>query len=297
MYKNDNQQSPIEDVLTRVRFVPDPDLQEHLREKLFHKDQMHSPIQNNVATLVPVPRRRFLVTIMGINQHFAPKRWMLIAVLMAALLVALFSCAPSIRETLSNWMQHFGFVLVEPDHLQNAQPVHVEIENMEEPISLSMAQEIVPYSIPLPAWVPDDLTFLGVLVSGEISEVPHPAGEETPVVSLLYGKNQVASSNAPAQLVIVVAPESEYVGALVDEAAIETVLIGDNEALFVKGTWQTNEASSGLQWDPTVDVVRITWETNGFTYELTAHDLDLNMEDVIKIAESVSLQSNDPYEE
>jgi len=79
--------------------------------------------------------------------------------------------------------------------------------------------------------------------------------------------------------------DTDYPGKIVGEQP-ETVWIGEIEAQFSQGHWESANSEGFWTWDTDVPL-RLRWQTNGIASELAYYGSELTKEDLIAIAESM----------
>lgn len=167
----------------------------------------------------------------------------------------------------------------------------------EYPLTLAQAAEQAGIDVQGPARLPEILSFLGARYDAELKTVimfylldqerwgPNtdglmlweqlaPNGVDCGLCGFVVG--DLAASKA--------AYPSKVVGS---DATIETVQIGDVSGLYVEGNWQARPDSDGMKWfnDPYIKILR--FQKDGMAYQLVYYGMELEIEDLIAIAESL----------
>jgi hypothetical protein len=230
-------------------------------------------------------------------------------VVVSVLLMAVFlliATVPSVRAAFDRIMQQrFGLVLIEPtleatiatDPEDNSE-VLTEVEIIP-PISFEEVQTQAPFTIPMPALLPEGLE----LWAPHMTEYPPqessgPDGtltdtEPQVVVVLTYKPTAASIYDPSAALTLIVTNQIDLEGGYaVAVGAEESVEVKGHPAVFARGSWhRVNENEppdlANAVWDGSADAAMLSWEANGFTYTLQGYLLGLSREEYIQIAESV----------
>lgn len=233
------------------------------------------------------------------------------SVVTAILLVAVFlliAAVPSVRATFGRIMQQrFGLVLVEPV-LETTSAIEPEANSevltevkVIPPISLEEAQAQVPFTIPMPAILPEGFELWAARVgTGPHGESMDEDGNRIvtvpPIAVILHFKpdeDNQGRYHPEATLGLDIMDRIGLSGGYAAPAGSEQeVDVNGNSAVFVKGAWirpDENKPPSpdNLIWDDAYDAAMLSWEANGLTYILSGSHLGLSQEDYIRIAESV----------
>jgi len=112
-------------------------------------------------------------------------------------------------------------------------------------------------------------------------------------VQLTYGfADKVLGTNAP-QIRLHITTRPDIAPVLLPKSREQTVMVSDYFATYVHGSWRSdgqgdpNESIGNHRWDDSRDSAWLSWqEEEGPTYILSASDLKLSREDLIRIAES-----------
>ncbi len=137
-------------------------------------------------------------------------------------------------------------------------------------LSLADAQRQVDFTIPVPASIPNGLSFGGALV-----ESPHSVR--------LVMRDQTAQR--ALGLWIRKAPTSG--GSAFPLSSTQTTQVQGTTAVYVHGSYEDSGPGTAARWNPTADDQELIWSHNGFAYDLTAHGLHLSLQGFIHIAESI----------
>jgi hypothetical protein len=132
-------------------------------------------------------------------------------------------------------------------------------------LPLDEVQRRASFPVCAPTWLPDGLQVVG----GDVG----PNGS----VAVRFAPASGAASGGGIQQ-IPGTPGGHY-AAPAEHA--EAVAVRGRPATFVRGTWEKDG-----RWHPEADAGLLSWEANGVTYVLMFSGLDLNREQVIRIAES-----------
>lgn len=137
-------------------------------------------------------------------------------------------------------------------------------------LSLAEAQRLVAFPIPQPRDLPSGLVFYGAWV------------DSTHSVFLHY-----ADSTHQGGVGLEVRQGTAIGGSAVPAGSVREVAVGGSPAYFVHGSYADAGPGTVAIWDAAADVVELTWQRGGFTYNLTASGLHLSSSEAVQIAEAV----------
>jgi hypothetical protein len=228
-------------------------------------------------------------------------RSLLVIVGFVAVVALVLATVPAVRATADQIMQRFqmeqrfGIVLVHPPQavpaatVEDGREVLVEQAHVIPPLTLAEAQEQVPFSIPMPALLPEGLELWAARVgTGPWGESMGQDGTrvrtEVPIwVGLVFKPAGDSGYDPAAALSVDILDKTGIGGGIgVPAGADEAVMVNHNPAVFARGAWQDNGV-----WDDTADIALLSWEADGFTYTLQSYLLGLTRDELIQIAESI----------
>lgn len=206
-------------------------------------------------------------TEMNPQRTFNVRKVMFAAALCLALIAA-FAFSPAAQAALDRVVKQIGGVtFVGPNEAEaNATPLPESQITLvpEERVSLAEAQAKVPYTISLPAWVPD-----GFRMSTSV-RISYFGTKFTPVEILWYGTDPAVGG---MMLTI-----SQPVQWDVDTDHLQQVEVNGQPAGLTGGNW---DAGTG-QW--TGDEKTLFWTKGDVMYQLSSH---IPVKDLIRVAESI----------
>lgn len=212
------------------------------------------------------------------------------------ILISIFAI-PSAQARMNQMLQRFGIVLISSDEsgegalssdqLSNTESINEEIVDS---FNLEEVNNILSSSPPMPSWIPENIEFYDIKIgSGASTDLSN-----TPLV-VIISYRPITGSSYPdlAGMGLQVTYESELEGGYsFPTDKIQNVTVNGQPAVFVKGGWISNDESSStdvidLEWSNDVDSGHLSWSRNGFIFNLTASDLNLTIDDFLRIAESI----------
>jgi hypothetical protein len=128
----------------------------------------------------------------------------------------------------------------------------------------------VDFTIPTPRSLPAGVSFRGALVDSAHS------------VYLTYG--DAARKTAVS---LWVKNEAPVGGSAVPSSAAQRVQVDGSPAFYVHGAYEDSGPGTVAKWNPNADDQELTWQHDGFTYDMTAEGLHFSSADLIRIAQSV----------
>lgn len=137
-------------------------------------------------------------------------------------------------------------------------------------LSLAEAQGLVAFPVPIPRNLPLGLVFSGALVDSIHSIYLHYADlANQRSVSLQVRQGSVTGGSA------------------VPAGSVRQTNVGGGPAYYVHGSYEDAGPGTAATWNPNADVVELTWQGGGMTYDLTAAGLHFSMSDAVQLAQSV----------
>jgi hypothetical protein len=186
-------------------------------------------------------------------------------------LIAAFVVSPPARAAFSGLIVKIGeMLLVEPDETASqATPLPESQVTIvpQETLSLAEAQANLPYSISLPAWVPDGFKM------GSLARIDYFPGAGPQVTITWYGSDPNVGN-------IDLTIYAQRIDWLVETDDVQEVEVNGQPAALVVGGW---DADSG-QWDDEAGRM-LNWMKGNEMYQL--HSMGAAIEDLIRMAESI----------
>jgi hypothetical protein len=144
------------------------------------------------------------------------------------------------------------------------------------PMEAEEAEENARFDMLEPAFLPDGMNFLGASFDPVLSKV-----------SLQFGYSEEDSSILIEQQPIGLDGSCEFTlcGTVGASASVETVQIGDVPGEYAPGVWKLTEVGPMWTDDPYLKTIR--WQKDGIAFELIYMGLELDKEELIKVAESI----------
>lgn len=136
-------------------------------------------------------------------------------------------------------------------------------------MSLAEAQQQVSFTIPLPSKVPHNLELKGASVRDNWVSVGY--GPATPQSGFGMGLEVYPGTGIGG---------SQYV---FPNHAKQATTVNGNPAVCVEGSW-----NSLNQWKPNNDAIHLGWSDGTLSYRLGGSGLQLDCDEAVKIAESIS---------
>jgi len=228
------------------------------------------------------------------------RRWIPITALCLILLTVFSSMAcfvPPVRAFAAEVIQRLGIALVDTGQFnQDVEVVGVEAIRVTPPPSLSIAEirRQISFSLMQPSWLPAGLDhYHGSIAKYDPIENQNPGSGTS--VSLYYyrsadhdflkGVLYLRANDGP-----IPAPP------LLAQTREQEVTVNGQPGIYVHGAWQDdgsgdpNLKMGTLQWDDQADDAYLSWEQDGVTYLLEAHNLGLGLDDLLKIAASMTYE-------
>ena len=142
-------------------------------------------------------------------------------------------------------------------------------------LSLAAAEARLDFAIPTPAALPAGLSYRGALVG---------IARGAPKSSVLLTYRDASGTRSLGLQVVRGAPQS---GSGVPSGSVQRVELDGSPAYYVHGGYGDEGPGSAVRWNPAADDEELTWQHDGFTYDLTTSGLHFSSADLIRIAESV----------
>jgi hypothetical protein len=211
------------------------------------------------------------------------------------LLIGVMACVPEVRAFATDVIQRMGIAFVNTKQLdETVEIVRVEATKVTPPPSLSLEEvrQRLPFSLGIPSWLPDGLTYMHVSISEYDPNTLEGSGQQ---VSITYGRT--ADFDFESGVLFFRANDGP-IGAppLLAESRQQKVTVNGQPGVYVHGGWRDDGGGDpstkmgNLQWDDQSDDAYLTWIQDGVTYLLEAHNLGLNLSDLLRIAVSLETE-------
>jgi hypothetical protein len=211
------------------------------------------------------------------------------------LLIGSLFIVPEVRAFTEGVFQRMGIAFVNTDQIGDHVTVQqVEITPVAPPPSLSMEEirQQISFNLMVPAWLPDGLVY----VYRSIREYdPADTAGSGQKVSIEYGRSD--NPDPESGLLRLTANDGPISAPpLLAASREQSVMVNSLPGIYVHGGWQDdgrgdpNTKMGSLLWDDHADDAYLTWTQAGVTYLLEAHNLGLGLEDLLRIAGSMSGQ-------
>lgn len=180
----------------------------------------------------------------------------------------------------------------EPDRILTAQERADFAEYNRLVDTVPEAEALVGFDILEPEYLPDDLTLNAVAVS-----LPNP---QDPSDILTSTGLEYLSDGYMLVIGQIAVDSDEWQGSGVSVGAsanLETVMIGEIPAQYVRGDWRTSTDQTSQTWDNDYPRQRMAWWQDGYLMHMRASSVErLSRDAFIAIAESIVLQGDNPGE-
>jgi hypothetical protein len=210
----------------------------------------------------------------------------------AALLVVaalLFATTPAARATVWDWLYSFG--LIEEQAITNQS---LPLEHAEVLSAASMQLEAIraeaPFAVATPTWLPVELIFTDGFVEKSAD------GTQVTLAYHLPPRQAFYPPEAPL-LFILISDGAVDNRPLLAEEHVVPVRLDTVVGMYAQGGWRsrspvTAESATvdGLYWDSALDASWLSWQIDGLNYLLYAQELDIQKEQMIAIAVSMTAE-------
>lgn len=243
---------------------------------------------SRVKAQVTSPADKALGTIMS-----SRKKQVAFGLMLALLLIGSLFFVPAARAFAEDIIQRMGIAFVDTEQYEEA-PVQMPAEmiRVTPPSSLSVDEirEQVSFSLLVPTWLPDGLIYIHRSVHEYDPRESEGSGQQ---VSIEYGRTADFDFQSG---VLSFRANDGPIGAppLLAESREQPVTVNGLPGIYVHGGWQDdgrgdpNTKMGSLLWDDNADDAYLTWTQDGVTYLLEAHNLGLDLDDLLRIAGSMS---------
>jgi len=159
-------------------------------------------------------------------------------------------------------------------------------------LGLEEVRQRLPFSLGIPSWLPDGLTYMHASISEYDPNTLEGSGQQ---VIVTYGRT--ADFDFESGVLFFRANDGP-IGAppLLAESRQQMVTVNGQPGIYVHGGWRDDGGGDpttkmgNLQWDDQSDDAYLTWTQDGVTYLLEAHNLGLNLSDLLRIAASLETE-------
>ncbi len=225
------------------------------------------------------------------RSHASVGSLLVLCIVLPALAWIAVATVPRAEAMVRHALQRFGMVLMPWPEAERPVPssaVQTGVAERIRPISLAEAQRQVPFHIPLLTWRPNGLQLQGAMIgrapsTGRTNDRAHA---QAPLQVMIFYRPRPES---PQGVFLQVTQGNVSGGYAFPASAARAVTINGRPATYVHGAWQQTHAGDAkdLRWDETADYGNLSWAAGGFTYMLSYSQLGLNVEEMIRIAESL----------
>jgi hypothetical protein len=222
------------------------------------------------------------------------KKQVAFGVLLALILIGSLFFVPAVRAFAEDIIQRMGIAFVDTTQFdQNTQMVKVEATEVFNPSPSLSEKEIrqqISFPLLLPTWLPDGLTYVHRSISEYDPLTSEGSGRK---VTIEYSRN--SNFNPVNGLLFLNANDGPITAPpLLAEGRENPVTVNGQAGFYIHGGWQDdgrgdpNTKLGNLLWDDQADDAYLTWTQDGVTYLLEAHNLGLELNDLQRIAESMT---------
>ncbi len=243
---------------------------------------------SRVEAKVTTPTEKVRGTIIS-----SKKKQVAFGLILALMLIGSLFFVPAARAFAEDIIQRLGIAFVDTSQYEDTtvQSAADVIRVTPSPsLTLAEIRERVNFSLLVPTWLPDDLTYIHRSVHEYNPSELEGSGQQ---VDIEYWR----TANFDFQNgVLSLRANDGPIGAppLLAESREQPVTINGLPGIYVHGGWQDdgrgdpNTKMGILQWDDQADDAYLTWTQDGVTYLLEAHNLGLELNDLLRIAETMT---------
>jgi hypothetical protein len=209
------------------------------------------------------------------------------------LLIGSLAFVPGVRRFAEEIIQRMGIAFVDTDLTNQPgqmQELVVTVSATLPPSpSLAEIQEQLSFRLLVPTWLPNGLNHIQRGISRY-----DPQSWEGSGVQVEISYNQTENFQSSNGMLLFEANDGP-IGAppLLAEGREQSVTVNGQSGYYVHGAWQNdgtgdpNTWYGDLLWDDQADDAYLTWTQEGVTYLLAANNLNLGLDDLTRIAESI----------
>ena len=202
------------------------------------------------------------------------------------MLISFLQYVPSVQSFAETIMQRIGIAFVDTERFgPNTEIGHPTPVMITPPATLTVRefQERITFSVLTPTQLPEDLPYvyrgLQSNQSGQTVEIQYCRTMDMSVQKgcLFLFANYNAQPPSP----------------LLAESKEQMVEVNGQPGIYVHGGWQDNGQGDpntrlgNLLWDDKVDAAYLTWEQDGVIYLFEGRNLELNLDDLLRVAASM----------
>jgi len=218
-------------------------------------------------------------------------RWVAFG-LMLILAIGSLAFVPEARAFAVDIFQRMGIAFVDTeqyDQTTKQSPAEAIRVTPSPSLTLAEVRARVSFSLLAPTWLPNGLDYIHMKVFEYDPDELEGSGQH---VDIHYGRSadfdsqngilSFRANDGPIGAPYVLAANRE-----------QSVTVNGVPGIYVHGGWQSNGSGDpntkmgDLLWDDNTDDAYLTWTQDGVTYLLAAHNLGLNLDDLLRIAGSL----------
>lgn len=206
----------------------------------------------------------------------------------AVLIVGLLFAVPTTRAQINSFLERLGMALIDEAIMADSDAERVMVEETYyqavTPVPIEQLLLQVSFEVRVPAWLPEDLAYW----TGSVDHLPERGEEIT-----LYFRSPADFDQRDAPGMTIQMCTGNLSPFLLSEQARQDVTVRGVPAVYLRGGWTTEEpvepgeSFQGLQWDYAADDHYLSWEEGGLVFRIMAHGLELDLGDILRIAESM----------
>ena len=217
-----------------------------------------------------------------------------VALLVGVILLGSLACVPKVRAFAQDVIQRMGIAFQSTgslDHsVQMAEAIPTTSDIQPPSLNQDELRQQVPFHLIEPTWLPAGLDYIRC---GVVHYDPREWKGSGVEAEIYYSR--MGSFEASDGLLFFEANDGPISSPpLLAEGRQKPVLVNGQPGYYVHGGWQNDGSGDpqtrygDLLWDDQADDAYLTWTQEGITYLLEANNLNLGMDDLLRIAESVS---------
>ena len=157
--------------------------------------------------------------------------------------------------------------------------------------NLEEARTLVPFPIRTPTWLPDGFAFDGIMFTGLYTGTDLNMPPQVAEASLYYTQTEQSADWATQNLALHISKPAEsgqlVFGYMAPRGHTRQMKVNGQAALYVSGGYELDEMTRTMQWNENKRAGVLAWELGGVNYLLSYNDLDISLEDLMRIAESI----------
>jgi len=232
-----------------------------------------------------------------------------------ALISGLLLAVPSARAAVGGVLQQFGLVFIDMSNVPVVTvewkpgatvdaPAGVEVlsvvtntTNLTSTLptprkwNLEEARALAPFPIHTPTWLPDGFAFDGIMFTGIYTGTNLNVPSQVSEASLYYTQTERSADWATQNLALHISKPAEsgqfVFGYMASREHTRPVKVNGHDALYATGGYELDETTRTMQWKEDKRAGVLAWELDGVNYILSYNGLDISLEDLTHIAESI----------